>query len=124
MYHSSYHVGIATQHKLLPVITENVGDFPDKINEICNRQTFVGKSAVVFIWTARPYRTEWRYREDSLKDILKCWTYICQNLYLAVEAISAGTVAIVAYQQDELDKFLQIDGWDEVALYVAPVGKI
>ena len=50
--------------------------------------------------------------------------HICQNLYLAVEAINAGTVAIVAYRQDELDKFLQIDGWDEISLYVAPVGKI
>ncbi|MHA1556167.1 MAG: SagB/ThcOx family dehydrogenase [Candidatus Heimdallarchaeota archaeon] len=115
---------IATQHKLLPVITEDVEDFPDKINEICHSQTFIGKSAVVFIWTARPYRTEWRYREDSLKDILMSVGHICQNLYLAVEAIDAGTVAIVAYKQDELDKFLQIDGWDEISLYVAPVGKI
>ena len=115
---------IATQHKLLPVITEKVGDFPEQINDICNHQTFVGKSAVVFIWTARPYRTEWRYREDSLKDILMSVGHICQNLYLAVEAIKSGTVAIVAYNQEKLDKFLQIDGWDEISLYVAPVGKI
>ena len=115
---------IATQHKLLPVITENVEDFPEQINDICHRQTFIGKSAVVFIWTARPYRTEWRYREDSLKDILMSVGHICQNLYLAVEAIKAGTVAIVAYNQEKLDKFLKLDGWDEIALYVAPVGKI
>ena len=50
--------------------------------------------------------------------------HICQNLYLACEAIGAGTCAIVAYNQDKLDKFIGVDGENEIALYLAPVGKI
>ena len=50
--------------------------------------------------------------------------HICQNLYLACEAIDAGTCAIAAYRQKELDEFLGIDGEDEIALYLAPVGKV
>jgi len=114
---------LAIEHKLLPITTE-AKDFPEKINEICHKQTFVGKSAVVFIWSARPYRTEWRYGEDSLKDILMSVGHICQNLYLACEAINSGTCAIVAYNQDKLDEFIDVDGDNEISLYVAPVGKL
>lgn len=114
---------IATEHKLLFIRKLDLEKIPEKMGEINNRQTFVGKGAVVFIWSARPYRTEYRYGEDSLKDILMSVGHICQNLYLACEAINAGTCAVVAYQQNLLDDFLEIDGNDEIALYVAPVGK-
>ena len=114
---------LAIEHKLL-VLDTNESDLSEKIVEVCNGQAFIGKAAVVFIWTARPYRTEYRYGEDSLKDILMGVGHICQNLYLACEAIGAGTCAIVAYNQDELDKFIDVDGENEIALYLAPVGKV
>ncbi|HUT82728.1 MAG TPA: SagB/ThcOx family dehydrogenase [Candidatus Bathyarchaeia archaeon] len=114
---------IAVGHKLLPLKT-NDPSLAEKLGEVNNGQTFVGKGAVVFIWSTRPYRTEWRYADDSLKDILMSVGHICQNLYLACEAINAGTCAVVAYQQDQLDEFIGVDGNDEIALYVAPVGKI
>jgi SagB-type dehydrogenase family enzyme len=92
--------------------------------EACYGQAFVDKAAVTFIWTAIPYRTEWRYGPDSLKDILLSCGHICQNLYLACESIGAGTCAIVAYNQDLLDAFIGVDGENEISLYVAPVGKV
>jgi len=92
--------------------------------EVCYGQEFVDKAAVTFIWTAIPYRSEWRYGPDSLKDILLSCGHICQNLYLACESIGAGTCAIVAYNQDLLDAFIGVDGEDEISLYVAPVGKV
>lgn len=114
---------IATKHKLLLLSTEGADNYQETITELSYKQSFVGRSAVVFIWTARPYRTEYRYGEDSLKDICMSVGHICQNLYLACEAIDAGTCAILAYDQDGVDKFLQIDGNNEVTLYLAPVGK-
>jgi SagB-type dehydrogenase family enzyme len=114
---------LAIEHKLL-VLDINKSDLSDRIVEICHGQAFIGKAAVIFIWTARPYRLEYRYGEDSLKDILMGVGHICQNLYLTCEAIGAGTCAIVAYSQDKLDKFIGVDGKDEIALYLAPVGKI
>ena len=94
------------------------------LGEICYGQTFVDTAAVSFVWTAIPYRTEWRYPIDSFKDILLSCGHICQNLYLACEAIGAGTCAIVSYDQKMLDIYLSVDGDEEVPLYVAPVGKI
>ena len=115
---------IATEHKLLFIKDLDPEKMPEIASDIFNRQTFIGKGAVVFIWTARPYRTEYRYGEDSLKDILMSVGHICQNLYLACEDIKAGTCAIVAYQQDKVDQFVGVDGNDEIALYLAPVGKV
>jgi len=50
--------------------------------------------------------------------------HVCQNLYLACEAVGAGTCAVAAYDQEALDRLLRIDGVDEFAIYLAPVGKV
>jgi SagB-type dehydrogenase family enzyme len=112
---------LAIEHKLYHEVT---GKTIERIGEICNEQHFVGKGAVVFVWAVRPYRTEYRYGEDSLKDILISVGHICQNLYLACESIGAGTCATVAYQQEPLDDLIGVDGEEEFALYLAPVGKV
>ena len=114
---------LALNHKLLNLRSDGV-DMPSRINEAANGQNFIGGSAVVFVWTVRPYRTEYRYGEDSLKDILISVGHICQNLYLACESIGVGTSAIVAYNQKLLDSFVGVDGKDEIALYLAPVGRV
>jgi SagB-type dehydrogenase family enzyme len=114
---------LALNHKLLKLKHEGA-DLSSRISEAANSQNFVGESAVVFIWAVRPYRTEYRYGEDSLKDILISVGHICQNLYLACESIGTGTCAIVAYHQALLDSFVGVDGEDEITLYLAPVGRV
>jgi len=85
---------------------------------------FVGKSAVAFIWTVIPYRTEWRYGAVAHKTIILDVGHLCQNLYLASETINAGTCAIGAYSQDKIDQLLGVDGTEEFTIYAAAVGKI
>ena len=114
---------LAIEHKLYRVPGDDA-NLPARINVAGNGQNFIGQGAVVFIWSVRPYRTEWRYGEDSLKDILIGVGHICQNLYLACESIQVGTCAVVSYQQKLLDDFIGVDGDDEIALYLAPVGRV
>jgi SagB-type dehydrogenase family enzyme len=85
---------------------------------------YVLDSAVVFIWTTIPYRTEWRYSFISHKVIAQDSGHLCQNLYLASEAVGAGTCAIGAYDQDKIDAILGVDGKEEFTIYIAPVGRI
>lgn len=87
-------------------------------------QKFVATSAATFVWTTIPYRMEWRYLDAAHRVILLDAGHVCQNLYLACENIGAGTCAIAAYDQEEMDRLLQVDGEDEFAVYLAPVGKI
>lgn len=88
------------------------------------RDQYVLESAVTFIWTALPYRTEWRYTFLSHKMIAIDIGHVCQNLYLAAESLGAGTCAVGAYDQDRIDAALGVDGTDELTIYLAPVGKL
>ncbi len=90
----------------------------------CLGQGFVSASAVVFIWTAIPARMEWRYDLAAHKVIAIEAGHVCQNLYLACESIHAGTCAIAAYDQEECDRLIGVDGNEEFTIYIAPVGKI
>lgn len=95
-----------------------------KLAEAANHQEFVADAAVVFIWAAVPYRTEWRYGVVSPKLVALDAGHVCQNLYLACEAIGAGCCGIAAYDQKKMDAVLELDGKDEFAVYCAPAGKI
>ncbi len=87
-------------------------------------QAFVKDSAVVFIWTVVPYRHEWRYMFTGAKPVAMDMGHYCENLYLAAESIGAGTCALASYRQEIVDGLLGVDGTNEFAMYVAPVGKI
>lgn len=87
-------------------------------------QTFVAEAAAVFVWAAVPHRMEWRYHTAAHRVIAMDVGHVCQNLYLACEAIEAGTCAVAAYDQDQMDALLGLDGQEEFTLYLAPVGKI
>ena len=110
---------LAIEHKLLLLNADP--EIGEKISEGCAE--FALESAVTFIWTAVPYRTEWRYGPLSPKLIAQDSGHVCQNLYLACTAIQAGTCAVGAYNQTKMDNFLGVDGIDEFTVYCAPVGK-
>ncbi len=50
--------------------------------------------------------------------------HVCQNLYLACEAVGCSTCAIGAYDQEYADAVLDVDGEDEFTIYMAPVSKL
>lgn len=99
-------------------------DLAASLTKATHGQSFAGEGAVTFVWTALPARSEWRYAEASYKVIALDAGHVCQNLYLACEAIGAGTCAIAAYRQDLMDQLLGVDGAEEFTVYLAPVGKV
>ncbi|MGC9357251.1 MAG: SagB/ThcOx family dehydrogenase [Anaerolineae bacterium] len=113
---------LSLDHKLCRLSTDPT--LPQKLAQACHDQSFVAQSAVTFVWTALPYRTEWRYDVAAHKVIALDAGHVCQNLYLAAEGIGCGTCAIAAYNQKMVDALLDVDGEDEFAIYVAPVGKV
>ncbi|MEA1973898.1 MAG: SagB/ThcOx family dehydrogenase [Candidatus Cloacimonadota bacterium] len=110
------------EHELLFIREYN--DLKDRLVKACRGQKFAGDSAVTFVWTTIPYRTEWRYSQASYKVIALDAGHICQNLYLACEAISSGTCAIAAYDQQKIDKLIGVDGEEEFTIYLSPVGRV
>jgi len=109
------------EHQLLFEFT--VENLKGRIVQAVFGQPYPGEAAVTFIWTAIPYRMEWRYGFAAHKVIALDAGHVCQNLYLACEAIGVGTCAMAAYDQEEIDDLLRIDGNDEFTIYLASVGK-
>ena len=108
-------------HELVLLLVKE--DSRRRVFEAAFGQRFVAHAPVLFIWTCVPYRGEWRYTVAAHKVMLLDAGHVCQNLYLASEAIGAGACAIGAYDQDAMDAFLGLDGEDEFVVYLAPVGK-
>ena len=109
-------------HRLLFEVAEE--GLAEKIVAAVFGQPYPGRAAATFLWTAIPYRMEWRYDLAAHKVLAVDAGHVCQNLYLACEAIGAGTCAIAAYDQEAIDRLLRVDGEDEFVVYLAPVGKI
>ncbi|NLM19989.1 MAG: SagB/ThcOx family dehydrogenase [Clostridiaceae bacterium] len=99
-------------------------ELKEKMKAAANTYAFFADAAVGFIWTTIPYRMEWRYMECTAKMIAIDAGHVCQNLYLAAEAIGCGTCAMGAYNQAKADELLNVDGKDEFVVYMAPVGKV
>jgi SagB-type dehydrogenase family enzyme len=110
----------ALKHKLIPV--SNPPDLATSVMDACMRQEFVFTAPAVFLWSAVPYRSEWRYGVAAHKTIAQDSGHLCQNMYIACEALGLSTVAIGSYDQKLADELLGLDGDEEFVVYVAPVG--
>jgi len=113
---------LPVEHELLSL--GKVERMEPRLVEACLGQGFVGSAAVTFVWSTIPYRMEWRYAHCAHRVILMDAGHVCQNLYLACEAIGAGTCAVAAYDQERVDGLIGLDGEDEFVIYLAPVGKV
>jgi SagB-type dehydrogenase family enzyme len=112
---------ISLKHNLLYI--KSVENAEEVFTRLAYEQEFAAKGAVLFIWVAIPYRTEWRYTTLSHKFIAIDLGIVCENLYLACETRKLGTVAIGYYEQKRLDKLLEIDTENVFSVLIAPVGK-
>ncbi|NDJ74693.1 MAG: SagB/ThcOx family dehydrogenase [Chloroflexi bacterium] len=112
---------VASAHALLRL------DAPDNIAEqvtqACLNQNQVRTSAVTFAWFAVAYRMTYRYGERGYRYLHLDAGHVCQNLYLAAEAVACGVCAIAAFNDEALNAALVLDGEDQFVVYVATVGK-
>ncbi|MCF8045830.1 MAG: SagB/ThcOx family dehydrogenase [Desulfarculaceae bacterium] len=116
-------------YRFLPVenallFVSPVEHMADELTMACFGQRHAGSGAATFVWSCIPYRMEWRYSLCAHRVILLDAGHVCQNLYLACRAVDAGTCAIGAYDQEKIDTLLGVDGEEEFAVYLAPVGKV
>jgi SagB-type dehydrogenase family enzyme len=112
---------LAISHQLLKITTE--AGLADQLTDACWEQTQIKTSAVTFFWVAVVYRMAWRYVERGYRYLHLDAGHVCQNLYLSAEAIGAGVCAIAAFQDEQLNELLDLDGAEQFVVYLATVGK-
>ena len=112
---------LALEHKLIEVdLSPGIADL---VTEACWRQQFVKASAVTFIWVAVAYRMTWRYGERGYRYLHLDAGHVCQNLYLAAEAVHCGVCAIAAFNDEAMNELLELDGEEQFVIYLATLGK-
>ncbi|MBN2170628.1 MAG: SagB/ThcOx family dehydrogenase [Candidatus Krumholzibacteriota bacterium] len=109
-------------HALLVLAAEP--DLAGRVTRACYDQACVAGAAAVFLWAAVPERMTWRYGERGYRYLHLDAGHVCQNLYLACEALGLGTCAVAAFDDGALDAALGLDGEEAFALYLAPVGRL
>lgn len=112
---------MALDHQLEQIST--LRDIAGRFAAACFGQRFIMHSAVTFIWVAVPYRMTWRYQERGYRYLHLDAGHVCQNLYLAAEAVGAGVCAVAAFDDDELNTLLCLDPEEAFVIYLAAVGK-
>ncbi len=112
---------IATTHQLGPLQT--APDPTGRLTAACRRQQMVPASAVTFIWVAVLARMRWRYGERGYRYLLLDAGHVCQNLYLAAEAIGGHACALGGFDDEALNRELGLDGEELFAVYLGALGK-
>jgi len=98
-------------------------DLGDRLAQACFGQAFVKNSAVTCIWVAVPYRMTWRYSDRGYRYLHLDAGHVCQNLYLAAEAVGGGACAVAAFDDQAMASFLDLEGEEAFVIYLAAVGK-
>lgn len=112
---------LAIEHKLIQI--DSSPDVRTRAVRGCLGQHFVGSSAATWIWTAVPERMTWRYGERGYRYLHLDAGHVCQNLYLAAEAIGAGVCAVGAFDDEKMNTLLGVDGQAQFVIYIAALGK-
>ena len=106
----------------LVVIDENPKS-PEKLLAACYGERTAAGAAAMLVWTATPYRTEWKYAFTAHRMIAMEVGHACQNALLAATALGLGACPLLSYHQSAIDKWLGVDGRDEFVIYLAAIGQ-
>lgn len=112
----------ASQHALVRLDSPGSA-IREAVTQACWDQKQIYNSAVTFLWVAVSERMTWRYVERGYRYLHLDAGHVCQNLYLAAEAVGCGVCAIAAFDDEQLNQTLKLDGENLFVIYLASVGK-
>lgn len=98
-------------------------DLPARLSEASLKQSKIAYSAVTFLWVAVRERMVWRYNERGYRFLHLDAGHVCQNLCTAAETIDCGLCPIAAYDDDQVNALLGLDGEELFVIYMASLGK-
>jgi SagB-type dehydrogenase family enzyme len=100
------------------------GDFRRSLVLAGLNQQFLGTAAAVFIWTGILGRSLWKYRQRAVRYLFLDAGHICGNLHLAATALGLGCCPVAAFFDEEVEAIVHANPEEEIAVYLAAVGKV
>jgi SagB-type dehydrogenase family enzyme len=98
------------------------GDHSLTLSTLALGQPYLDAAAVVILISGYYERVRWKYGERAYRYMCMDAGFLAENLYLAAEALELGACAIAGFVDDAVERFLGIDGQDEMALLLVSVG--
>jgi putative peptide maturation dehydrogenase len=94
-------------------------------NEFVCGQSFFGSAHVLFVLTARFYRSFWKYRrqQKAYSGLMMDAGHLSQTLYLVAAELGLGAFVTMAVNGENIEQRLGIDGWTEGVLAVSGCGR-
>ncbi len=108
-------------HQLAPVLRGNI---VEALSAAALKQSFVKHSSVVFVMTAHPGRSVWKYEDRSWRYFYLDAGHIGENIMLAAESLGLGSCGIGAFYDTAVNQILVLDGVSEIPLYMVTVGRL
>lgn len=99
------------------------GDLRVECAQACSGQMFMAAAPVTFCFSAVYERTTGRYGERGVRYVHMDAGIAAENLHLQAEALGLGSVAIGAFNDDEVARVLGLPA-AEKPLYLVPVGYV
>jgi len=99
---------------------------PTAIDQLAHASSYpktLESAATVFVLTTVLGRTSLKYGQRGYRFALLEAGHVAQNVLLVASALGLGAVPVGGFIDDEVHEILRIDGVDEVALYLIPVGQ-
>ena len=109
---------VSEEHKLVRVID---GDVRSELSAAALGQRMVAEAPASIFYSAVFYRITGRYGERGIMYAYIELGHSAQNVYLQVEALGLGTVAIGAFIDDRVRQVLSLPN-NEEPLYIMPIG--
>lgn len=100
------------------------GDLSRDIAAACLGQQMCAEAGVVFVWAAVIERCRQRYGERAYRYIYLDAGHIGAQLHLACVSLGLGCCAIGAFDDDAVNRVVDLDGEDEFAIYLSSVGHL
>ena len=109
--------------KYAAVVFDLFGTLVDKFSAANWSSEMLSSSAVIFIWVAVSNRMTYKYGNRGFRYLHLDAGHVCQNLYLASEAIECGSCAVGGFYDDAVNALLNLDGEKKFVIYMGTVGK-
>lgn len=98
------------------------GSFARELGELTSDPATFSGAALTCVLTAVFGRSHFKYGERAYRFTLLEAGHICQNVLLTCTAMGLGAVAVGGFIDEDLHELIDIDGVDEAALYLVPIG--
>jgi len=106
-------------HELSRVLEGDVGR---QLASAAVEQTFIAQAPVNVVFAGVYARTTAKYGERGVRYVYMEAGHAAQNVYLQAESLGLGTVAVGAFNDQEVKRILDMPA-EETPLYIMPVGK-